>query len=343
MFESLPLAANAAIFALAAAVVWAAGTRIAGYAEAIAHVTGAHQALVGLVLLGGITSLPEVAVAVTASVAGHPELSVNDVLGSAAVNVIIIALADAVIGRDAITSVTTSPRVLLQGVLTMGLFALVAAATFAPDVALAGASAWSWTLLFACAACLAVVAKARPDRAWEAVRREGEPAAPERASQGDQPALRTLLYRTGIAALLILAAGFVLAKSGETLAQQTGLGTSFVGVVFLAAATSLPEASTVVGAVRRRRYEMALADIFGTNLFNVSILFLVDLAYDGPPVLREAGAFAGIAALLALALTAVFVAGLVDRRDRTIARMGYDSLVAILVYAGGLAVLYRLR
>ncbi|HEX6155764.1 MAG TPA: hypothetical protein VFZ54_07055, partial [Burkholderiales bacterium] len=83
------------IFAAAAAVVWFAGTRIAGYADQIAEKTGLGRELLGLLLLGGVTSLPELAVASTAAVAGHPALSVNDILGSAAINVLIIALADA--------------------------------------------------------------------------------------------------------------------------------------------------------------------------------------------------------------------------------------------------------
>jgi cation:H+ antiporter len=78
-------------------------------------------------------------------------------------------------------------------------------------------------------------------------------------------------------------------------------------------------------------------------MFNMSILFLVDLLYDGPPALAQAGAFAGFAALLAIALTAVYTAGMVERRDRTVARMGYDSLAAMAIYAAGLFVLYGLR
>jgi hypothetical protein len=58
----------------------------------------------------------------------------------------------------------------------------------------------------------------------------------------------------------------VLAQSGEALSEQTGLGTSFFGAVFLAFSTSLPEISTVVAAVRMRQYAMAVSDVFGTNL-----------------------------------------------------------------------------
>jgi len=341
MFESLPLAANLAVFAAAAAVVWAAGTRIARYADAIATKTGLGRAFLGMVLLGGITSLPELAVAATAAVAGHPALTINDVLGSAALNVLIVAVADAVLGRDAITSVTASPRVMLQGVLGIGLFAMVAAATFAPDAPLLGASAWSWSLLFACAAALAVAAKADPDAAWEPVRR-GRARTPKKAGD-DRGPLGALVPKTLVAGAAIAVAGFALAKSGEALAEQSGLGTSFVGATLLAAATSLPEVSTVVGAVRLRQYEMALSDVFGTNLFNIAILFVVDLLYDGPPALAEAGAFAGVAALLALVLTAVYMAGMIERRDRTVARMGIDSLAASGLYAAGLVVLFMLR
>lgn len=340
MLESLPLAANLAIFAAAAAVVWAAGTSMVGYANAIAARTGLGDAFLGMLLLGGVTSLPELAVAVTAASGGHPALSINDVIGSASVNVLIIALADAVIGRDAITSVLGAPRVLLQGVLGLLLFAMVSAATFAPDAPLLGASAWSWSLLFASAAAMAAVARARSDEAWKAVRRPGDRG--EEAA-GKAGAVDRLLPKTVVAAVLIAAAGFALAKSGAAIAGQTGLGTSFVGVALLAAATSLPEVSTVVAAVKLRRYEMAISDVFGTNLFNISILFVVDAVYDGPPALKQAGAFAGFAALLAAVLTALFLAGMIERRDRTIMRMGLDSLAAIGVYLAGLVVLYHLR
>ncbi|MGH8165642.1 MAG: sodium:calcium antiporter, partial [Woeseiaceae bacterium] len=149
MFQDYSLAFNFGIFATAAAAVWIAGTRIARYADSIAGKTGIGREVLGILLLGGVTSLPEMAVASTASLTGHPALSVNDLLGSAAINVVVIALADAAIGRDAITSVLASPGVLLQGVLGILLLALVVGATMTIDMPLLGASAWTWLLLFA--------------------------------------------------------------------------------------------------------------------------------------------------------------------------------------------------
>lgn len=343
MFNDIPLAANVAVFAVSAAVVWLAGARMVRYADAFAARTGIGRELLGMLLLGGVTSLPELAVACTASLSGVPALTVNDVLGSASINIVIIALADAVIGRDAITSVVASPGLLLQAVLGIVLLALVAAATVTFDVALFGVGAWSWLLVALYLLGMWMIPQSQASHAWM-------PASPPRASRSSEESVtqthgsfRSLIAKTVVVGIAILAAGFLLAQTGAAIAEQTGLGASFVGAVFLAASTSLPEVSTVVAAVRLRRYEMALADVFGTNLFNVTIIFVADALYDGPPVLGEVGRFAGCSALLAIVLTALVLAGMIERRNRTLFRMGADSIAVLGCYAAGVAVLYQLR
>lgn len=341
MFNSLPLWSNVAVFVACAAIVWFAGTRLARYADAIAEKTGIGREFLGVLLLGGVTSSPELAVAVTAALSGVPALSVNDLLGSAAFNVLIIALADAALGRDAITSVLASPGVLLQGVLGMILLALVAAGVTVGDRAIFGIGAWTWLMLAFYLGAVWIISHSQGLGAWIPA---GKPAARPRAT-GHTAAgpLRALIGRTTAAGAAILVAGFLLAKSGEALAEQSGLGVSFFGAAVLAIATSLPEVSTVLAAVRLGRYEMAIADVFGTNLFNVAILFLIDALYAGGPVLGEVGRFAAFAALLAMVLTALFLAGMIERHDRTVMRMGFDSLAALAVYVGGIALLYQLR
>jgi cation:H+ antiporter len=337
--EGWPTWLPATVFIASAAVVWTAGTRIAHYADEIAGATGIGRAVIGMLLLGGVTSLPELAVASTASVAGYPALSVNDVLGSAAINVLIIALADAALGRDAITSVLGSPQVLLQGVLGIVLLAVAAAAAVSVPLPFAGASAWTWLMLGIYIAAAWILARSRSAQAWRP-----EPPAREAKTSGAKPGqLKALVARTILAASVVLVAGYFLTQSGHALAEQSGLGDNFFGAVGLAAATSLPEVSTVFAAVRLKRYEMAVSDIFGTNLFNVVILFVADLLYDGPPVLAEVGVFAAFGALLAIVLTAIFLAGMLERRDRTVLGMGMDSLAAVATYLGGLAVLYQLK
>jgi cation:H+ antiporter len=78
-------------------------------------------------------------------------------------------------------------------------------------------------------------------------------------------------------------------------------------------------------------------------LFNVTLVFLIDALYGGGPVLNEVGRFSLFASLMASALGGIYLVGLIERRDRTVARMGIDSFAVLLVYLGGLWLLYRMR
>jgi cation:H+ antiporter len=342
MFRDLPLLANVAAFALAAGVVWFAGTRLARYADGIASATGIGREFLGMLLLGGVTSLPEIAVATTATLQGTPALSVNDVLGSAAINIVILALADAAVGRGALTGMLGSPTILLQGVLGIVIMALTVGAVLAGDVLIFGIGAWCWLMLGAYLVGIGIVSKSRAGEAWKPTLKPWVQADDD-ASQPSGETLRRLVMRSAAAGAAILVAGFVLARSGDALAHQSGLGEGFFGAVVLGFSTSLPEVSTVLAAVRMRQYAMAVSDVFGTNVFNVTIIVLVDALHPGGPVLLETGRFASFAALLALVLTAIYLGGMIERRDRTVLRMGVDSVAVLLLYAAGVAVLYTLR
>ena len=339
-FRALPLAANIVAVAVAALVVWGAGTRIARVVDAIAERTGIGRVFAGFLLLGGVTSLPELASAVTASYSGHASLALNSLLGSVATNVLLLAIADGVLGRDALTSVVAHPATLLQGVLGIFLLGVVAAGVTVGDVDLFGVGAWSASLvpLFALAVWLSSRYENRPT--WVVAGGElplapAPPSAPETTPRD----LRALVVDATVTGLVILVAGSLLAAAGDAIAEQTGVGESMVGFVLVGLATSLPEISSMVGAVRLHRYELAIGDIFGTNLFDLLLIPVADAAYGEAPILSTAGRFEALAALLGIVLTAIYVIGLLDRRNRTFLRMGYDSLAAIAVYLIGLWVL----
>jgi cation:H+ antiporter len=72
-------------------------------------------------------------------------------------------------------------------------------------------------------------------------------------------------------------------------------------------------------------------------MFDTVLILLVDLVYMGPPVLREVDPMTATATLLCIFLTGFMSIGMIERRGRTIARMGYDSLAIILAYLAGIA------
>lgn len=350
-FTQRSLALNIGIFAVCTVVVWIAGWNIAKYADRFASAAGIGHATVGMVVLAGLTSMPEMAVTLSAAISDSPQLAVNNLLGSIAMQITILALADAMIGRQALTVVAGNALVLLQTTMNILLLIAVALAVSIGDRAFLGAGLWSWGLAFGYLLAMWTVARTPDQGLWVARRTQRQREREERGEvepgqapppDADEP-VRPLVVKLAIGGAVILVAGFLLSRTGEAIAEQTGLGNSFFGAVFIAIATSLPETSSVVSSMRRRRYEMALADIFGTNLYNILLVFLVDLVYRGGPALNEVGQFSLVAALLGALLAGLFLVGLIERRDRTVARMGVDSLAVIVCYCAGLFLLYQLR
>ena len=349
MFQDLPLGANAAVFLLSCLIVWAAGTRVTRYADILQARTGLGEALVGVFVLGFVSALPEFAVTVTASWGGNAPLAVNNLLGGMALNIAILASADALVRTEALTSAIATPTPLLQASLLIVLLSVVAGATILEEAQVLGVGVWAWAIVLIYVFSVRVIRQTKGRRPpW--VPHVDNPLRPPAVFEPNQAAtasgasqLAQLGPKIVLSAAVILIAGYVLSSTGEALAEQTGLGQSFFGAVFLALATSLPEISIVVAAVKIGRYEMAIADIFGANLFGLALIFVVDLVYAGGPVLAEVGRFSTFAALLGIAVTALFVAGLVERRHYRIMRMGVDSIVVLGTYLAGLALLYRAR
>lgn len=116
-------------------------------------------------------------------------------------------------------------------------------------------------------------------------------------------AITLLWLQLAAAAAIILGASWFLAKSADVIAFKTGLGRSFVGVVLLATATSLPELGTGVSAIALLdEPDLALGDAFGSNLFNLLIIGLLDLYWRDGPVLTKVGPTAAIVGALGIAV-----------------------------------------
>jgi cation:H+ antiporter len=350
-FAAIPLWGNLLIFAAAAALVWFAGTRLARYAEVISERTGVGEAFIGALMLGGITSLPEVVTTATAAAIGNAPLAANNIFGGVAMQVAVLVLADATVRGQALSLATANSAVLLQGALLVLVLALAATGILIGEPT--GLPFGLWTLVLFVAGVLGfwLIHHYGTDIEWEPTaeeeirneaEREGVRVEGVQRRRAALPLKGAVLYSIA-AAVAILAAGFVVAQTADALAEQTGLGSSFMGVALLPIATSLPEISTTLAAVRLGHFEMAFSNVYGANLLDVGVLFLVDVIYAGGPVLNELGSFSIFGALLGIVITTVYLAGLIERRNRTILGLGVDSVVVLVCYLAGIGVLYTLR
>jgi cation:H+ antiporter len=109
----------------------------------------------------------------------------------------------------------------------------------------------------------------------------------------------------GLAAVVAVA-GIVLARSADTIADATRLGRLLVGSLLLAAATSLPELTVDLAAVRQGHPDLAVGDLLGSSLMNLLILAVADLLRrTGRPMLSREAASHALSATLGIALTAI--------------------------------------
>jgi len=348
--DDAPLWLNAAVFAAGAGVIWWAGTLLERYADIIAQRTGLGHAFTGMLLLAGATSLPEVGTTATAIVLlDNPTLAVHNLLGGVALQTVVLVWADAVKGRPgALTYFSPRFVLLIQGVGLIMLLQLTVVGITARDISTVGSvSVWLILLALAYAGVLYLVYRYRGYPRWtpeladdfplEADVSEGEV---EGAAEEDDRSLRTIwLLFAGLSAV-VLVGGWIAAETAEVLAEQTGLGDAFLGATLLALATSLPELSTTTGAVRNGRYTVAISNVFGSNGFDVSLLFLAEILYRGGTVMEHAGDTLVFVTALAAALTCIYLWGLMERENRTVLGVGWDSAAVLVLYAGGMVVLY---
>jgi cation:H+ antiporter len=169
-----------------------------------------------------------------------------------------------------------------------------------------------------------------------------EPMAHSKAKKSAKaPSTARTAVVFAIAALVTLAGGVVLERSGERIAGHLNMTGVLFGATVLAAATSLPEVSTGLQAVRMGDYQLAMSDIFGGNAF-LPVLFLVAGLLSGSAVLPQAQKTDIYLTALGVLLTAVYIYGLIFRPRRMILRMGLDSFTVLVLYAVGIAGLVAL-
>jgi len=181
-----------------------------------------------------------------------------------------------------------------------------------------------------------------------------ERAHPDQQDDVDQASYtgsRGGLYaRFAIAAAVIVVSGLWLAKIGGALAvvefrvgQSTvTLGGSFVGTVFLAIATSMPEVVVTVAAFRMGAPNMALGNLFGSNVFNVAIIPVCDLA-SGGRLFAQGSPRNLIPLCLAVVMTGVAMLGLAYRPRRERVWLAWDSVALLAAYVLGMIVLFSSR
>ncbi|HZE15830.1 MAG TPA: hypothetical protein VE197_09035, partial [Mycobacterium sp.] len=139
---------------------------------------------------------------------------------------------------------------------------------------------------------------------------------------------------------VVVAAGVAVARAGDAVAERTGWGRLFVGMLLVALATSLPEMVTGISAAVDRAPRLAIGDLLGSSMANMAILAVVDLMARKrvwPQVELGQARLASVS----LALTALVALAMVTPTGPSFGWVGVDSVVVAVAYVAAVAWMRR--
>lgn len=324
-------------FLLCIAIIGIAGVKLTHYGDAIADKTGIGGTWIGVLLLATVTSLPELATGISSvTMANVPDVAAGDVFGSCAYNLLILVFLD-YLDRDTPFFVHAQRGHILSAGFGIVMLGFVGWNLLMTQFGLQW-SFWSIGLYSPLILLIYIIAMRiifLHEKAHVAEFTDKEP------DKYPDQSLRQLVVRYAIAAAFVVAAGIWLPYIAADIAEHMEWSHSFVGTLFAALVTSLPELVVTFTAVRIGAVDMAIGDLLGSNLFNILILAVDDLFYRSGDLFSSISSIHLLSAISAITMTGVAIIGLYFRsRHQIFNRFGWASVALLIIYVVNSTALY---
>lgn len=322
-------------FAVCALIIFLAGKRLSYYGDLLADLTGMGKAWIGLILMAAVTSLPELMVGISSvAIVGSPDLAVGDIMGSCAFNLGILSLMDMFTPKNRPLFSSVSQSHILAACFGIILILMAGLGLFLDEDMVLTPSIGLTSLSFAAMYFVAMKVIYNYQKSHPA-------AVVEHSDTGGLTLRQVSIRYAGFASIIIVAA-LALPYFAEQIAEATGLGKSFVGTLFLAISTSLPEIAVSLAAIRMGSPDLAVGNLLGSNIFNIFILFLDDLFYTKGHLLKDASDANLVSVFFVVGMSAVAIIGFIfPSREKKIFLAG-DTLIILLLYITNMVLLYKI-
>jgi cation:H+ antiporter len=255
---------------LAFVVIYATGklSYIVDELDKKTHISGA---LIGGVLLATITSMPEFITSITSTMSlGEPALAFGNVFGSNIFNITILAVADLFFLKHMFFNKVKTQRktnllviimyTIFMVPLLLSLFSTLGYHTFT----------FPYFLVFNFASILILIVYVL------SIRSMGQDET-EQSEETSDVSYKKIGIMFGLWSLVVIASSYFVTLVANDLGTTLGLDASFAGAIFLGVATSLPEFTAVITLFKLKNHEAALGNIVGSNVFNLTIISVVDI------------------------------------------------------------------
>lgn len=318
-------------FIFASAVVVAAAIKLAEYGDVISIRTGLGGMFIGLILMAGATSLPELLTTINAINQKIPDLAAGNMFGSNMFNMLLLGAIDLMYFRTRILR-KVARRHALSG--SFAVFLIVLATFFVMadiDIRIGWIGLDSILLMAVYVIGLRII------------RTNSMPISTQESPEIDDsiPSLKKGLIGFSIATAALVVIMPLLVSSSNGIAEITGLGVGFIGTALVAIVTSLPELVTTITAVRLKVYDMAIGNLLGSNMFNIFILGLSDLfMLDG----RFMGVITDdfiLVGLIGLIMTVMALIGNLAKLERKFWIIEIDAFIIVTTYFLGMWFIFQ--
>ena len=313
-----------------------AATKLAEYGDTIGLRTGLVRMFIGTLLLAGATSLPELLTTINSISQNVPDLAVGNIFGSCMFNMFMLGVLDLLYQKARILR-----KVMINHALSAGMAILLTGlAVFLIMVNLKGQVGWlGMDSLLLMAVYIGGMRLVQNNSLSNTIM-GGEMPKEADIDLANVPSLRRGLIGFGLASLALVVITPTLVSSSTQIAVLLGVSTGFVGAALVAVVTSLPEVVTTIAAVRIGAYDMAVGNLFGSNMFNIFALAVTDLFFTQGRFLAHVDPVMTLAGIMALILTTMGLIGNVARMEKRILFVELDALVIMVSYGLFMWMLY---
>ncbi|MBN1354279.1 MAG: sodium:calcium antiporter [Candidatus Omnitrophica bacterium] len=327
-------------FFLCAAIIFFAGKRVTRYADAIAEKTGLTRLWVGVILVAVATSLPELFTGVGSIVfLNAPDLTIGNVFGANSYNILNIIILDILNGKTPILSMISSGQLLTAA------FSLIPLILAAAGIALSVKGIHLFSVgnvgIFSIAIVISYFVLTKIIYNYEKKNQK-----PEHAEQEEEPkygaiSLKRAYIGYAVAAAALVASGVWLAYIGNEISDIMRLDKSFIGTLFVGFVTTIPEITVSVAALLMGAREIAIANMLGSNLFNMTIIFVDDVLYRKAPVLQAVSPNHVFTSFVVMAMTAVVILAIATRYGKKIFNISWYVPLILFLFLLGAYVNFR--
>lgn len=295
------------------------------YGNRIAELTGLSKAWLGLVLMASVTSLPELITGISSvAIVKEPNLAAGDIFGSCVFNLLILSVLDVFVKKP-ITGLIKTGHILSA---TCGII-LIATSGIGIFISEQFTNTGRISIITPVVFIIYIAS------VWMIFRFEKKASgmivpAEEKAPKG--PSLKKTFILYGINASLVVIAALFLPYFGQLIAAQYGISETFFGTLFIAASTSLPELVISIAAVRINSIDLAVGNLFGSNIFNIILLGIDDIFFIEGSFYSRISPANLLSIFIVVIMAAVAIIGILFKPGRKKFLLAYDTLIIFILY-----------